>query len=186
MVDGAVSDAAEFVTLVDADDNVLGSEAKLRAHRDGTLHRAFSIFVFDRDRRLLLQRRSLHKYHSASLWSNTCCGHPRPGEATGAAAARRLQEEMGFTCDLYPAFRTIYRAALPGSMVEHELDQVLVGRFDGAPSPDPLEVDSFVRLSIDELRQQIHTAPEHFTAWLKLLLMCDEWPRVAELLNDTD
>lgn len=180
------SDAAEFVTLVDADDNVIGSEAKLRAHRDGTLHRAFSIFVFDRERRLLLQRRSPHKYHSASLWSNTCCGHPRPGEATGAAAARRLQEEMGFTCDLHPAFRTIYRATLPGSMVEHELDQVLVGRFNGAPSPDPLEVGAFDRVSIAQLRQRIDRAPDEFTAWLKLLLACDEWPRVAELLDETD
>src|SRR5688572_2444920 len=151
MLDGAVSDAAEFVTLVDADDNVLGSEAKLRAHRDGTLHRAFSIFVFDRDRRLLLQRRAPHKYHSASLWSNTCCGHPRPGEAPAMAAARRLQEEMGFSCDLHPAFRKIYRAMLPGSMVEHELDQVFVGRFDGVPSPNPLEVDDVTRLSLDEL-----------------------------------
>jgi isopentenyl-diphosphate delta-isomerase len=186
MAEEFVSDAAEFVTLVDADDNVLGSEGKLRAHRDGALHRAFSIFVFDRDRRLLLQRRAAHKYHSASLWSNTCCGHPRPGEAPAAAAARRLHEEMGFSCALRPAFRKMYRATLPGSMVEHELDQVFVGRFDGLPRPDPLEVDAFMRLSLDDLRGRIDSTPDDFTAWLKLLLACDEWPRVAALLDDID
>jgi isopentenyl-diphosphate delta-isomerase len=186
MAGTAVSDATEFVTLVDADDNVLGAEPKLRAHREGKLHRAFSIFVFDRDRQLLLQRRSKHKYHSASLWSNTCCGHPRPGEATGAAATRRLQEEMGFACELRPAFRTIYRATLGESMVEHELDQVLVGRFDGAPSPDPFEVDEFAHVTLDDLRQRIASAPGDYTAWLKLLLAHDQWPRVVELLDVTD
>lgn len=178
-----LSDAAELVTLVDADDNVLGAEAKLRAHREGKLHRAFSIFVFDRDRRLLLQRRSAHKYHSASLWSNTCCGHPRPGEATASAAARRLREEMGFACELRPAFRTIYHATLAGSMVEHELDQVLVGRFDGVPSPDPSEVDDIARVPLDDLRRRVAAAPGEYTAWLRLLLADDQWPRVDELLE---
>jgi isopentenyl-diphosphate Delta-isomerase len=168
-----VPDGDEFVTLVDADDNVVGTGEKLRVHRDGTLHRAFSIFVFDTGRQLLLQRRARHKYHSASLWSNTCCGHPRPGEATDAAAARRLTEEMGFACDLSPAFRTLYRAELPGAMVEHEVDQVLIGMFDGTPSPDPLEVDEYLWLPLDELRRRIAAAPADYTVWLKLLLAND-------------
>src|SRR5262245_66331917 len=105
----------EHVTLVDADDRPLGTMEKLQAHVEGRLHRAFSVFVFDRAGRLLLQRRSEAKYHSAGLWSNTCCGHPRPDEPLEAAASRRLLEEMGFRAALRPLFRFVYRAEIgPG------------------------------------------------------------------------
>jgi len=94
-------DRRERVILVNEHDVVVGQAEKQAAHRAGALHRAFSVFVQDGAGRVLLQRRALSKYHSGGLWSNTCCGHPRPGEDTRAAAARRLREEMGLECFRY-------------------------------------------------------------------------------------
>jgi isopentenyl-diphosphate delta-isomerase len=172
----------ELVTLVDPHDNVVGVEEKLRAHREGKLHRAFSVFVFDRDRNLLIQRRASDKYHSAGLWSNTCCGHPRPGETTERAASRRLAEEMGFHCPLQRAFQLQYRAELENAMIEHEIDQVLVGRFDGTPLPDQREVAEFRWIAPGELRERIAAAPANYTSWLQLLLVSREWRAVDDIL----
>ena len=176
----------DFVTLVDRDDNVVGTEEKIRAHREGKLHRAFSVSVFDDDRRLLIQRRARGKYHSAGLWSNTCCGHPRPGEPTHSAAARRLVEEMGFSCELRDAFHVVYRAELDNALVEHELDRVYVGRFDGHPTPDPNEVDATMWVTSEELRSRIASEPHRYTAWLRLLLVADGWAAVDRILAAGD
>src|SRR5919205_4313288 len=127
--------AAEELILVDAQDRELGVKEKLQAHVEGALHRAVSVFVFDGGGRLLLQKRAPTKYHSAGLWSNTACGHPRPGESTLAAARRRLREEMGFDCELREAFQFLYRAELDGELVEHEYDHVFVGVHDRDPAP---------------------------------------------------
>src|SRR5689334_1471602 len=99
----------EQVVLVDEDDREVGLASKLDAHRAGQRHRAVSVFVFDTDGRLLLQRRSAGKYHSGGRWANTCCSHPRPGESTGEAASRRLREEMGVECSLEPRGQFTYR-----------------------------------------------------------------------------
>ena len=88
----SVRDELESVTLVDAENNVIGSLGKIAAHRTGRLHRAFSILITNPEGKFLLQRRAGHKYHFAGHWSNTCCGHPRPGEPVLAAAHRRLRE----------------------------------------------------------------------------------------------
>ena len=103
-------DDLESVTLVDAENNVVGSCGKLAAHRDGQLHRAFSILITNPHDELLLQRRAAQKYHFASRWSNTCCGHPRPGESTPGAAQRRLAEEFGFSAPLTQVAELSYRA----------------------------------------------------------------------------
>lgn len=95
----------ERVILVDRMGREIGTEEKLKAHREGKLHRAFSIFIFNTVGELLLQKRSKTKYHSGGLWTNTCCGHPRPGESHYDAARRRLNEEMGFDCDLTGLFQ---------------------------------------------------------------------------------
>ena len=174
----------ELVTLVDSDDNVVGAAEKLQAHREGALHRAFSVFVFDAGGRLLLQRRSAAKYHSAGLWSNTCCGHPRPGEALERAASRRLVEEMGFGCELRQVFQIHYRAELAGAMIEHEIDHVFVGRFAGVPKPDPWEIDGVAWVPLDELRREIAGAPHDYTAWLKMLLECGRWTTVEQFLAE--
>ena len=102
----------EKVILVDKLDNETGTMEKQEAHIKGVLHRAFSIFVFNSKKELLLQRRAKTKYHSAGLWTNTCCSHPRPKESTKDAANRRLKEEMGMSCNLSKQFDFIYKAIL--------------------------------------------------------------------------
>lgn len=160
----------ERVILVDAMDREIGSEEKLRAHLSGALHRAFSVFVFDDHDRVLLQRRAETKYHSGGLWSNTCCGHPRPGESTAAGARRRLREEMGIDCDLEARFAFTYRADLGSGLVEHELDHVFTARFAGAVCADPAEVDSWGWMPLGRLQSECAAEPARFTAWLPIAL----------------
>jgi len=170
----------EQVILVDEQDRELGAVEKLQAHRDGALHRAFSVFVFDPAGRLLLQKRAAGKYHSGGLWSNTCCGHPRPGEATADAALRRLREEMNFDCDLREAFNFIYRAELDGALVEHELDHVFVGERAGdPPAPDPLEAEDWRWVSMSELRDGLRDDPASYSFWLKAAVESDGWRRLS-------
>jgi isopentenyl-diphosphate delta-isomerase len=167
--------AAEQLILVDAHDRELGVGEKLQIHLEGVLHRAFSVFIFDRRGRLLMQRRARGKYHSAGLWSNTACGHPRPGEATAEAARRRLREEMGLDCELREAFEFLYRAELDGALVEHEYDHVFVGTYEGEPSPDASEVEDWRWLSVDELRRGLREDPHRYSHWLKLAVEGDDW-----------
>ncbi|HEV2147893.1 MAG TPA: isopentenyl-diphosphate Delta-isomerase [Longimicrobiaceae bacterium] len=161
---------AEMVVLVDERDRETGVAEKLAAHREGRLHRAFSVFVFDQAGSLLLQRRADGKYHSAGLWTNTCCSHPRPGEAVEDAAHRRLAEEMGFDCELRPAFTFVYRADFPDGLVEHELDHVLVGRWSGSPAPDAEEVGGWRWAAPGELLREMEADPEAFTHWFRIAL----------------
>jgi isopentenyl-diphosphate Delta-isomerase len=160
----------ERLVLVDEDDREVGSAGKLDAHEAGLLHRAFSIFVVNRAGELLLQRRAASKYHSGGRWSNACCGHPRPGEALGAAAHRRLREEMGFDCALVPISTFRYHAALDHALVENEIDHVLVGVWDGEPSPDPAEADAWRWLGRAALEARLAEAPAEFTVWFRLIL----------------
>lgn len=166
-VDGGLPE--EQVVLVDSSDREMGSMEKLRAHEEGALHRAVSVFVFDRLGRLLLQQRSAAKYHGARLWSNSCCGHPRPGESPFAAAARRLKEEMGLECPLRPVTTFLYRAQV-GTLVEHELDHVFVGRSDHEPRPDPSEVMAWRTAGLSEIERDLTDRPDRYTPWLPLAL----------------
>ena len=165
----------ERVVLVDEQNRVLGTAEKLSAHLTGTLHRAFSIFVFNSAGLLLLQRRAHRKYHSGGLWSNTCCGHPRPGEETIAAARRRLREEMNFDCELRAAFEFLYRAELENELIEHEYDHVLVGEFDDVFVPDASEVADWKWVALDELRSDLRARPEEYTYWLRAALATQGW-----------
>jgi isopentenyl-diphosphate delta-isomerase len=173
----------ERVVLVDEQDRELGAAEKLAAHAAGTLHRAFSIFVFNSKGQLLLQRRARSKYHSGGLWSNTCCGHPRPGEANVEAARRRLREEMNFDCELRAAFEFLYRAQFTNELVEHEYDHVFVGEFDGLVAPDEAEVEDWAWATLDELRRDIGARPDDYTYWLKAALATDGWQRVEASLS---
>lgn len=168
----------ERVILVDEHDRELGVSEKLAAHTAGRLHRAFSIFIFNSEGRLLLQRRAKAKYHSGGLWSNTCCGHPRPDESTRAAARRRLREEMNFDCELSAAFEFIYRAELANELVEHEYDHVFVGEFDGAFIPEASEVEDWKWTTPCELRRDVRERPEEYTYWLSVALETEGWARV--------
>jgi len=158
------------VILVDADDRELGSEDKLAAHQDGALHRAFSVFLFDDAGRLLLQRRAAGKYHSPGLWSNTCCSHPAPGESTPEAARDRLMHEMGIACPVDGAFRFLYRASVGGGLIEHELDHVFVGRFEGEPRPNPGEVDAWRWVAPAALAADLRDNPAEYAVWLRIAL----------------
>jgi isopentenyl-diphosphate delta-isomerase len=160
----------ESVVLVDADDRVIGTMSKLRAHQEGHLHRAVSVLVRDSAGALLLQRRAAEKYHSPGLWSNSCCGHPRPGESPHAAASRRLREELGLDCQLTHAFTFSYEAALGDGMREHEVDHVFVGQTDDAPVPDPVEVGEWRRLQPELLHREMEANPEEFTVWFRVLM----------------
>jgi isopentenyl-diphosphate delta-isomerase len=157
----------EKVILVDISDRPVGTAEKLQAHRDGLLHRAFSIFVLNSQGQLLLQKRAAHKYHSGGLWTNTCCSHPRPDESTLMAAHRRLQEEMGFDCDLQEIFSFIYQAALDHDLTEYEFDHVFLGYSDRAPLLNPEEAEDWKWIDLTTLQTDIQLHPEAYTYWLR-------------------
>jgi isopentenyl-diphosphate delta-isomerase len=160
----------ERVVLVDRDDREVGVASKLDAHRQGLLHRAFSVLVFDSSGDMLLQRRAAVKYHSAGLWSNSCCGHPRRGEDLRSAAERRLREELGLDVALQHDFSFVYQATLEGGMHEHELDHVFVGQSDAEPIPDPAEVSEWRRVSPRALLDEMSADPASFTVWFHILM----------------
>ncbi len=162
-----MDDTLEQVILVDMDDREIGRADKLPAHRLGYLHRAVSICVVDDHGRMLLQRRAAVKYHSAGLWTNACCSHPRPGEATDAAALRRLPEELGFSCPLFRAAQTHYRAQVGSDLIEDELVHLFVGRYNGEINPDPDEVDDVTWVTYDFLSSDILSNPQNYTFWFR-------------------
>ncbi|MEA5479073.1 isopentenyl-diphosphate Delta-isomerase [Pseudanabaena galeata UHCC 0370] len=157
----------EQVILVDISDRQIGIAEKLQAHRDGSLHRAFSIFVLNSQGQLLLQRRAKHKYHSGGLWTNTCCSHPRPNEMTLDAAHRRLQEEMGFDCELQELFSFVYRANLDHELTEYEFDHVLLGYCDREPVLNPEEAEDWKWIDLKTLQTNIRESPQFYTYWLR-------------------
>lgn len=160
----------EHVILVDTQDNEIGTMEKMEAHKKGVLHRAFSILLLDETGKVLLQKRSLNKYHSSGLWTNTCCSHPLPGEKLEEATRRRLREEMGI--DLQPAFAFtfIYRAELDHQLVEHELDHVFIGTFNGKPEINRNEVQDWKFVDFTSLKQDLVANPDAYTVWFKLIM----------------
>jgi isopentenyl-diphosphate Delta-isomerase len=166
---------SEHVILVDANDREIGSAEKIAAHRSGALHRAFSVIIWDRDRRMLLQQRAAGKYHSAGLWTNTCCGHPRPGEATDAAATRRLFEEMALDCALTSLGTFSYRAEFANGLIENELVHVYRGRHDGDVTHNPDEAASYAWRTLDEIRRDVAAAPDTFSIWFRHYVAA-QWP----------
>lgn len=167
--------ASEDVILVDARDRVVGRREKLAAHRAGELHRAFSVILWDGQNRLLLQRRHPDKYHSGGLWTNACCGHPRPDELVKTAASRRLMEEIGVATELVESGSLIYRAELDNGLVEHELVHIFAGRHAGPIELNPVECDACRWIDLSTLKNEIADTPERFTAWFKIY--CDAgWP----------
>src|SRR5438477_3168108 len=157
----------EQLILVDENNRATGTAGKMAVHRAGLLHRAFSIFIVDDRGRIVLQQRNRQKYHSGGLWANTCCGHPRPGERTVAAARRRLHEELGVTATLALGFFSRYRTDLDHGMQENEYVYVFFGRLSGEPRPDPAEVAAVQSLPLDEIKRRIGKSPQSFTYWLR-------------------
>ncbi|UCG95272.1 MAG: isopentenyl-diphosphate Delta-isomerase [archaeon] len=161
----------EQVILVDEKDNQIGTEEKIKAHENGgRLHRCFSILIFNSRGKLLLQKRAFKKYHCGGLWSNTCCGHPRPGEETSRAACRRLKEEFGFEAELEEIISFIYRSDFKNGLTEWEFDHAFVGIFDGEPDPDTEEIEDYEWIGTEELKKDVRENPEKYTPWFRILL----------------
>ena len=160
----------ELVILVDERDEAVGIMEKMEAHRKGALHRAFSVFIMNEKGEMLIQQRAEGKYHSGGLWSNACCSHPVPGEDTLAAAHRRLQEEMGFDCELERLFSLTYKQDVGKDLTEHEVDHIYVGKYDGQPGINPTEVKSYRYVDMRELERWMEDTPEEFTSWFRLAM----------------
>jgi isopentenyl-diphosphate Delta-isomerase len=158
------------VVLVNEKDEQVGTMEKMEAHRKALLHRAFSVFIFNAKGEMLLQRRAQNKYHSAGLWTNACCSHPKPGEDTRQAALRRLNEELGFTTTLERIFDFIYKSGFDNGLTEYEFDHVFTGDYDGPVNPDKNEVSDYCFMSIGEIQSSMQLKPEKFTAWFHIAL----------------
>jgi isopentenyl-diphosphate delta-isomerase len=157
----------DVVVLVDERDATIGFAPKLDVHRDGRLHRAVSVVLFDADGRVMLQRRADAKYHSAGLWSNSCCGHPRPGESVEDAAGRRLSDELGVAgCEVRKVAELAYHADLGNGLVENELDHILVGQWAGTVTPNPLEVSEIRWVDPRMVLANVAEVPAAYTAWV--------------------
>jgi len=190
--------------LVDEQDRETGRAGKMEAHEKGLLHRAFSIFIFRRalldnpdgtrtfHDQLLIQQRAEGKYHSAGLWANSCCSHPREGENLEEAAARRLPEETGFTVEdlespLEEKGAFLYKADFDNGLTEHEFDHVFVGqlkgdRLDKAPSPNPEEASQMMFLDVDEIMIDVLKNPGKYAAWfLPALLIATDGEEYGSL-----
>lgn len=163
------------VILVDEEDRALGTSEKMMAHRQGWLHRAFSVFVYDVRGRMLIHRRAADKYHAGGLWSNACCSHPMPDESLPDAVNRRLEFEMGLNLETSKIFETKYRLHLDNGMIEHEYDHVYIGTCASDPIPNPEEVAEWAYMATDELLRDVRRNPQRYTPWFRLLL-----PRVLE------
>ncbi|MCX4514237.1 isopentenyl-diphosphate Delta-isomerase [Streptomyces sp. NBC_01619] len=170
-----------LLELVDESGHTIGTAEKLSAHQaPGQLHRAFSVFLFDEQGRLLLQRRALGKYHSPGVWSNTCCGHPYPGEAPFTAAARRAHEELGVSPSLMAEAGTVrYNHPDPASgLVEQEFNHLFVGMVQSSLRPDPEEVGETAFVTAAELAER--HARDTFSAWFMTVLDAAR-PAIKEL-----
>lgn len=156
--------------IVNADGQTIGTMDKMAAHRSGTMHRAFSVFIFNSKGQLLLQQRAWDKYHSGGLWTNTCCSHPLLGEFNQDAPHRRLKEEMGIDCELTELFRFSYRHEFENGLIENEYDHVFLGITDDLPLPNSVEVAGFRYMDTDLLLLELTERPDEFTAWFKICL----------------
>ncbi|PIJ40466.1 isopentenyl-diphosphate Delta-isomerase [Tatumella sp. OPLPL6] len=169
------------VILVDEHDNPLGKMEKLAAHRQGRLHRAITVYIFNTKQQLMLQQRAFSKYHCGGLWSNTCCGHPFPNESTQQAAERRLEEEMGLKLSLTKLTQTYYNLPVTDGLVEHEFGHIFTGLTDQLPVLNPHEAENYRFASLSEVQQELITSPEQFTPWFKTT-----FPMLAKQLQAGD
>lgn len=160
----------EKIILVDENDNAIGTIDKLEAHLNGFLHRAISVFIFNDKGELLLQKRADNKYHSAGLWTNTCCSHPSPGESTLNAAIRRLDQEMKILTPLNFLCSFQYKSIFSNGLIENEIDHIFFGISNQLPNPDPQEASDWRYIKPDQLITDIEKSPDLYTSWLKICI----------------
>ena len=171
----------EQVILVNESDNEIGVMEKMDAHHKPILHRAFSVFIFNSNGEMLLQKRASNKYHSAGLWTNACCSHPRPGENIQSAASRRLEEEMGFSTHLVKIFDFIYKASFGNGLHEYEYDHVFMGKYDGKISPNSEEVSDFCFMNMKAIQDSLVSNTGNYTAWFVIA-----FPKIVQWMNEND
>lgn len=159
----------DMLVLVDLADCEIGKATKMGAHTQGLLHRAFSVVLWRNGANgpeFLISRRAPGKYHSAGLWANSCCSHPRTGEDLVDAAQRRVQEELGCTIENPRELGSfVYRAVYSNGITEYEYDHVFVAEYTGEVMPNPAESDAVRWVGADALYTEICEHPEHFSAW---------------------
>ena len=160
---------AEKLVLVNEEDKTIGFEDKLKCHLGkGLLHRAFSIYIFNNQNQLLIQKRSKWKLLWPLYWSNSCCSHPRKNESYKNAAQRRLKEELGFTCSLTVIDKFQYHASFKDIGSENEICAILIGKYNGKVKPNPKEVADWRWIEIEKLKQEMAQNPSKFTPWFKI------------------
>ena len=160
----------DYVILVDENNNQIGLEEKILAHKKNLLHRAFSIFIFNDSFEILLQKRAPNKYHSGNLWTNTCCSHPQENLSLVESAKKRLVEEMGIKANLNEVFSFIYQAEFENGLSEYEYDHVLFGISNNQPILNPDEAIDYKWIKISDLKAQIEKNPGNFTVWLQIMI----------------
>lgn len=183
--DTSTSDVVSFddesLILVDSNDQVLGHMPKVDAHvGQGTLHRAFSIFLFNRDGQVLMQQRADDKPLWGGFWSNSVCSHPRRGEEVADAAKRRLREEIAINADVIRLYKFEYHAQFNAERAEHEMCTVFVACSDDKVAGNPTEIADFAFMAPEELDRELADNPDNYTPWLKM-----EWPRIRQEHWDT-
>lgn len=156
------------VILVNEKDQPVGEMEKIAAHEQGLLHRAFSVFLINDQRQILMQQRAFDKYHSGGLWTNTCCSHPQPHETVKEAAERRLSEELNIIATVSPLYEFVYHHEFENGLIEHEYDHVLTGYYNGACTINPKEVAGVQWMSVPAINTALKTNPEKYTYWFKL------------------
>ncbi len=175
----------EHVILVNDKDEAIGEMEKMEAHEKALLHRAFSVFIFNKKGEMLLQQRALKKYHSGGLWTNACCSHPKPNEDTSAGASRRLREELGFETGLSKIFEFTYQASFPNGLTENEFDHVFVGTYNGRIEPNAEEVNDYCFKSMDDIAASLQSHPHKYTVWFHIAFdkVYDWWKEHSNSLS---
>lgn len=160
----------ENVILVNEQDEQIGLMEKLEAHEKGALHRAVSVFIFNKKGELLLQKRAATKYHGAGLWTNTCCTHPRDGETNLECASRRLKEEMGIGTKLEEQFSFVYKGEVENGLIENEFDHVFFGVHEGKIELNPNEAEDCTFASLDKVFTDAANRPERYSIWFRIII----------------
>jgi len=180
-----VTVSEDQLITVDERDQPLGPLSRASCHRGkGILHRAFSVYLFDRRGCVLLQKRSVHKPLWPRYWANSCCSHPRWGEDTAEAAHRRVGEELGISVPVQHFFAFQYHAQFSKQGAEHEFCHVFAGVAEPILEPDPLEVEDWAFVDPVRLDDELERRADAYAPWLHLAwraLRRDHWHRIAEL-----
>lgn len=166
---------------VDIFDNQLGEVSKADAHKSPILHRAFSVFLYNDNKEILIQKRADNKYHSGGLWANACCSHPQKDENIILSAKNRLIEELGISTDLKELFTFTYMHKFNDELFEYELDHVLLGKYNGEIKLNTEEASEYKWISIDELNKALVSSPQDFASWF---IICA--PKVALYIKNID